>query len=686
MRSYFKHTNGEAFTYNGEDYVGFFHIFNGKAYMDKVHTKNSHELTPKDTFISQFYCNLGDFNTIYTDIDQITDAEYLTRIDILDKTELDRKLYAIDDNNLTCFKGLIAYNPKIYNFEKNKNIFYGIYDPSEGLRKFSSNADPVVHFSEITDWSFLDNVVSATLFIDMDENYKYLSTNGPTINITRDNFVDYTSPPTQSTFQDLHPMPPPLGFAVDHVYTIQSDESESMVYMVKHDRIDVFDSTNFETCETLILTDQIKMNDSVVVDHIWDRFHVTFGDTMSSNDNEGTNVNEPSSVTWDTRFTTMADHDPEFIKFGKSIRVSLSTTRFSKDGKVGSEFIEIYDKSSNDLVNVYPLSGYKDGIGEEVLSIDIRSIDDNILVLCRSSETFYILHIDPTDNTIERKDLRSLNYIGSPYSSPSNFIAPRDGAVRTIDGDNMFRFRHGRFDKRYRYRTNHQNDNIPPEIERNPQMVINSPKYIAKFSEIDSDVFYISTNTEHQTRFLSRPLYPAGRLEQNELLYPLRFTWGEADTPFFKYRGRWSYGTQHPNLYNNIHTLEKIANNRIYSLHHNEGRVYNISQPINDRFLCSVPLNSEKSFKTVGCGESSVGLYLDAVLSTLIRDLLHLYTSAYATFEIHEREIIEHEIAEVVTITNDFYINSNETFNMATFQRIFRKILEIQKMLIPTSV
>jgi hypothetical protein len=55
MISYFKYTNGDAFTLNDVDYSGFFTIVDSVAYTGKVKDSNSELLTPKQNFISNFF-------------------------------------------------------------------------------------------------------------------------------------------------------------------------------------------------------------------------------------------------------------------------------------------------------------------------------------------------------------------------------------------------------------------------------------------------------------------------------------------------------------------------------------------------------------------------------------------------------------------------------------------------------
>ena len=66
MISYYKYTTGEAFTLNGDDYTGSFHILSGVAYTGQYPSVDTLELTPKDTFLSDIYVNELNLDTTYT--------------------------------------------------------------------------------------------------------------------------------------------------------------------------------------------------------------------------------------------------------------------------------------------------------------------------------------------------------------------------------------------------------------------------------------------------------------------------------------------------------------------------------------------------------------------------------------------------------------------------------------------
>ena len=95
--SYYKYTNGEAFTLDGTPYVGFFHVNDsGEAFSEKVSTSDSVSLTPNDTFISDFYLKRLEFDNTRGDLDNIS-YNSINYFDILNKNELNKILDSLNE-------------------------------------------------------------------------------------------------------------------------------------------------------------------------------------------------------------------------------------------------------------------------------------------------------------------------------------------------------------------------------------------------------------------------------------------------------------------------------------------------------------------------------------------------------------------------------------------------------------
>ncbi len=602
MTSYFKYTSGEAFTLNNADYIGFFHIVDGIPYTDKSDSLEMLQLTPKSTFMSKFYLKLGSFNTIYKGIQGLY-PYYSNVFDLFNKQGLDTALEFIDDGNLTAFKGNILGNPIVYRFEENGGFFYGLSGTND-LMNGKTNRYFTTSFEE--PWTFLDEIKTATFTVDTYDNFKYFVSNGTALYVLSGNFVNPT-PLTVITSTDYHPYYPPI-VNTDYVYGLYNDLEAQQMFFVKTDTIDIYDTSNFDDCGNLIIVDQIQLNITSTREYVWNLADVKWGKTPAK---------------WKTKFTIDNTNNPQFIKFGNNVRTSIS-----------NNILYILNKHSSEIYNQISLSDYN---MTEVLSLDVRNTDDNILLMYRQSDIIKVLFIDSENGVLDDLELKS---------------------IQILDG----------------YTTEYE------------PTIINIPNYTIKFSDIDSDMFYVYNKFEYQTRFISNPTYPSGRLELNDLFYPKNYKWGEANIKYNLFTARWSYGNDKSNFYNNLVSTELSKNDKMYMLHQNVGRLYAMHQPPNDRFYNSIPLNLVANFNGTICSESTFGLYFNNSISNIVKDTVNIFIKSYGRFEIGEREVAVQKLNDLVQLTNDLYLNGNETFNVLSLQRIFLLINDLQSSLIPISV
>lgn len=601
MTSYFKYSSGEAFTLNNSNYIGFFHIVDGIPYTDKVYSVDMMELTPKSTFMSKFYMNLGSFNTVYKGIQGLS-PYYSNVFDLLNKQGLDSALKFLDEGNLTDFKGNILGNPIVYRFEENGGFFYGLSGNNDQING-KTNRYFTTSFEE--PWSFLDEIKTATFTVDTYDNFKYFSSNGTALYVLSGNFISPT-PLVVVTSTDYHPYPP-VG-PTDYVYGLYNDLQAQQLFFVKTNTVDIYDTSNFDDCGNLIIVDQIQLNTTSTREYIWNLADVKWGKTPAK---------------WTTKFTIDNSNNPQFIKFGNNVRTSISNNK-----------LYILNKHSSEIYKQISLSDY--GV-TEVLSLDVRNTDDNILLLYKKSNKLKVLYIDSEIGVLDDFELES---------------------IQILDG----------------YTT-----------EYTPT-IIDVATYNIKFSDIDSDMFYIYNKFEYQTRFISNPIYPAGRLELNDLFYPLTYKWGEATIKYNLFYARWNYANDESNFYNNIVSTELAKNNKMYMLHQNIGRLFAMHQSPNDRFYNSIPLNLVANFNGTICSESTFGLYFNNSITNIVKDTVNMFIKSYGKFNIAEREVTVQKLDDLVQLSNDLYLNGNETFNVLSLQRIFLLINDLQSSLIPISV
>ena len=286
---------------------------------------------------------------------------------------------------------------------------------------------------------------------------------------------------------------------------------------------------------------------------------------------------------------------------------------------------------------------------ENILDIDIRYVDDYIIILHKKGDDLYLWQSDSELNNVITHKLES-------------YISDLDYAS-FLEADNT---------------TYYLNDGTGYQT---------SPITIT-FSDTDSNIFYSNNHKECQTRHLTNPSYPAGRLETGELFYAGKFIWSETVQQYQFFDFIWNSGgiSDTANVYTNILTTHLNKNNKMYSILHNHGRIYTLTQSNIDRYLSNIPLNIAKNFNGTDCSNSSIGVFFNTNVKNLVKDTLNILNKASATFEIHEREILTKTLENYILDSANLYINGNETVNIITLQRIFSTIYQIQSKLLSISV
>jgi hypothetical protein len=593
MITYFKHTNGESFTSNSSPYVGYFHVLSGSVYSGKYPTTDSVKLTPNVHFLSKIYGSQLETDTTYKTSTKLTPF-YSNTFDLLNKQGLDKFILSIDNNNILCYKSLILGNPTIFKYEENNGKFYGFHDPiedeiSDVSVPFKRGYNSIRPFSETINFKYLDEIKVGTFVVDTYENFKYICANNSNTYILSGNFVEDTN-------LDLIDNIPNVPY-YNTTHQIHNDTDNSKLVFVKNDVIEVYDSSNYDTCDKLILIDRISLLKTSTNEYIWNIVDGTFGNI------EGT---------FGTEYITTNPNYPEFIKFGNNVRTSIS-----------NNILYIINKYSSDIFQTIDLSLYDLG---EIIDLDIRSVDDSILILNKKSDGLYVFQLDIAEVTV--------NYGNKPIYSIN----------------------------------------------------LNVKKQNIKFSDTDSNVFYTYNEKEYQSRYISNPAYPSGRLETLDLGYLEQYVWNTTGECFNFMDVEWNSNSLSSNSYNNLIVTNMQFNDKMYMLLHNIGRIYAINQPMNDRFLNSVPLDLIKYFGSTDYSESSLGLHFNTMLSNLLKDTLNIFNKSESAFSFEEYRIIQEQLNNFTFQTENLYLNGNETINVVALQRIMTLITDIQTKLLPLSI
>lgn len=344
MIAYFKYTAGEAFELNNTPYVGFFNVVDGVAYTGKIKTDSSDKLTPKKTFITDFYLKKMEFDNQYESIPDIIPT-YFNVFDNLNKSDLDILFDTINQNNLLVFKSLVVTNPQIVDFDENDCFYYGLSsaemdernDDLMVAKNVMSHIDPFDHKSE---WAFMEKVEHSAMIVRSDQTFRYLCSVGNIIYTASGSFdvVGQLSYEVTSVFGDN-----------DQIDGIFYDEFENNIYIIVNGEIRVYDAINYIECGILIKTDTMKYGDYEPLIH-----------------NIETPINEVFGYhNW--YFYGISEISPKLTSFGKNYRISLE--------KYYINFINKY--SSDKVFDVYLPTWNIDN----VLSIDVRGEDDFVGIL-----------------------------------------------------------------------------------------------------------------------------------------------------------------------------------------------------------------------------------------------------------------------------------------------------------------
>jgi len=586
MMTYFKYTNGESFTLNGIDYSGFFNVDNGVAYTGKTKDQFSEELTSKNNFSSEFYLKKLEFDNQFDSIQRIT-PYFTNAFDVLNKNELDKIFDKINTNNLIVFKSLIISNPQIVDFDENDCHFYGL---SSTIRDERNNdlmvgKDVVTHidnFNYSSEWDFLEKVKYGDFVVKSDQKFKYLCSTGKEL-ITINGSFDDTSLLTYN-IQNLE-----FG---EEVYGINYDEFENKINIIINDVINTYEGLNYIECEALILVDSIKIGNVDTISLKWsakEKFSKAFG-----------NFND--------KFFNINSNNVKFMKYGDNMRTVI-------DGNI----LYLWNKKSSTLLGRVNLSEYSI---ENVVAIDIRSVDDFVIILHEKNGIYSIFTFDP-------------------YSISTTF-------------------------------TNYEINDL--EVDN----------YDIAFSTYDSNIFYIRSVKNIETRFISNPRNTANNFKKFNLKYPPDYLFkntyhkfGSDNAPI-----KWNTNRMNANNFYNILFSEITKGDKNYTLLHNSGRIYALKQPIEDNRYTAIDSNITKNFKNVTCGDYSFGIFFNQNLSNILKDVLTLFTKASNSFNFKKDDVLLNNIELISYDFDNLRINGNESINTTTMQRIFTLIVEIQQKLI----
>ena len=252
MNIYFKYTVGEAFTLNDQDYSGFFHVIDGVAYTGKGNDLEPKQLTPKQTFITEFY--LKELNFAY-DADNLPVLKYEqpTRMDILDDDKVKQMLDVLNENNLELYAYLFRPSAQNLTIQPQNTFYYGLSSTPKDVRNDDrptgkdvySHIDPFSYYPPL---DFLDDCRPLNLFVRDDETFYYVCASDTTQYALTGSFINKMDELTMVEVED----------DVELVNSFYDDQTN---YLILHQNgeVLVYDYSNFYTCNIKVLIDRFDV-------------------------------------------------------------------------------------------------------------------------------------------------------------------------------------------------------------------------------------------------------------------------------------------------------------------------------------------------------------------------------------------------------------------------------------------
>lgn len=213
----------------------------------------------------------------------------------------------------------------------------------------------------------------------------------------------------------------------------------------------------------------------------------------------------------------------------------------------------------------------------------------------------------------------------------------------------------------------------------------NSGKYDIEFCNFDSDLFFISSDTQYQIRSIENPEYPLGKISHESFKYLPKFKFGNTYRKFGNPLFKWLSTNMDSNNFNFKSSSNLIIGDISYHAVVATGRFYVIKQKISDFYNYRVSKKLSKTFKHPRCNKSSFGLYLNDNIFSILNDLVALQNQAHCKYEYSKESIHIKQIDDLLIETKNLYLMVNEKIHATNMRRIITNILKIQKEMVSIS-
>lgn len=584
MISYFKYDSKNAFTLDGAPYDGFFHVLSGVAYAGKSHGINPIKLTPNSNFLSECYLNYAVFDGTMP----VLDLAVPNALDIFDETTIKRLIERVNQNNLKIYQHAIYLNPNLLPYDYKNTFFYTLSSTEADIRtpddviygkNVYTHSDP---FSYSSEWEFLDRVESGAFLIDNTDAFVYYCiADGTTYALTgkfRDPSTKLTlvSQTSQiSTSEDFNDVS-----ITSNNLKIEASYETDEIFFYKPDKLLIFDFSKYENCNKLFLLDSVPI--------------------------------------------TANKQTIKFFKIGNSKRTEFV-----------NEFLYIKNKYSNELLFGINIRDF--GL-TELIALDIRKEDDNILIIGKNQNKTYVVFFDSDDyeNTLRIEELLYVDdYVISDVSFSKHDSDFFEIFKKSLSLSSVGKMR--------------LSSDIRSIKNINLKLLKINP---AHFFYIDD--YIINETTEHINKIQIK--FNSNKMESN--------------------------------TFNNLTYNLIQKNGYLYYILHNIGRIY-VSKTKSTLYKELIDRNLAKTNSDISCGSSSVGLSFNTSLINVLKDLVNLGTAMQKIKS--SRSNLNDTFDELIPtptlkyIFENLLMNGNESINVASLQRIFVLINNLQKQLIGIS-
>ena len=675
MISYYKFTDGAAFTLSAKDYTGCFNVEDGKAYTGRIRSSTSTELSSKRNFLAHCFLGKREFDNLVGDTttNYVSSLEYSPR-NLLSNDFLKSNFSILFENNLSLYSLSQLNNPALFDAGSNNNRlsscgFFGlssttIDDRNDDLRVIKDTKIPY----QIDPFLGADKVMLPDIFELDNAKRSFAETYGGGFIYTIS--TDTRSVAFSGTFgEDLKALSL-LDFNDRNVFrNLVDDKANDVLYSLDIKNavpfVDIIDANVYRACQTVKLIDRIKISENRVINN-----NVGYGN-----------------------------------KF-KAVLVSNES---------GDLFIEISLKQESKVLRTIAISSLG---APEYVKIVLRGVDDLLLVITKpvsNIREFKLYQIDLEDYFLTGKINNPKTITRVNYSNQFAYDPPRDTSSSLavlgtnnnesgyyyplfLDESKAKEMSKGSQASKLNF-PEHPGvdfyfssdyvflDQLPPtgyQIYRGENKILSLDIIFAQY---DSNIFVLKDNGNISERFLTNPTNTVSVLDRETLMMPPDLLFGDSNYKFDN--NQWKFNTNL--LESNRVALKDVHvdtfEDQVILYYQNIGRLYYNKQKASGRTL-SLIAKDLKCFFTEELLDSicntGIGININAIIQDILRDTINIYNGytqiPTGGYFYGTRILNDFKIPEPININvRDFYFHSNENVNYLSVNRVFSKLFELQK-------